>query len=409
MLMDFYSYLLDENKWNEFLLSKTDSFYISKKHEKMYTDYINNKKYLPIVNKIINEDFEFSIPKKISMDKIGKKKKRIVYKFNKNESILLKYINFLTYEYDDLFSPNLYSFRKNKSVKDAIHKIQYIHNLKNMYAYKVDISNYFNSIPIDKLLNKLEKEIDYNLYKLFKNILSSNKVIYNKMIIEEEKGIMAGVAISAFLSNFYLKDMDNYFHNNNINYFRYADDIIVFGNSYDDIISYKNIIMNFLSDNGLLVNNDKEYYFNPGDCVDFLGFSINGNIIDISRSQVAKIKLKIKRSSHKIRKWKLEKNVKDIPTLYLMNKIYNNKFYGARNDELSWKYWFFTTINTTDSLHEIDLYMQECQRYIITGVHNKKNYEKVPYKLLKRCYYKPLVHEYYAFHNYNEAKEKTSH
>ena len=29
-----------------------------------------------------------------------------------------------------------------------------------MYAYKVDISNYFNSIPIDNLLAKLEKEVD---------------------------------------------------------------------------------------------------------------------------------------------------------------------------------------------------------------------------------------------------------
>jgi hypothetical protein len=115
--MDFYKCLLDENKWNEFLLSKTDSFYISKKDEKMFSDYINNKKYLPIVNKIINDEFEFSTPKKIAMEKIGKKKKRIVYKFTKHESILLKYINFLTYEYDYLFSPNLYSFRKNKSVK----------------------------------------------------------------------------------------------------------------------------------------------------------------------------------------------------------------------------------------------------------------------------------------------------
>ena len=287
--MDFYKYLLDENKWNEFLLSKTDSFYISKKDEKMFNDYINNKKYLPIVNRIINDGFEFSIPKKIAMEKIGKKKKRVVYKFTKHEAILLKYINFLTYEYDYLFSPNLYSFRKNKSVKDAIHKIQNIHNLNNMYAYKVDISNYFNSIPIDNLLSKLEKEVENNLYKLFKTLLTPKNVIFQKNIIEEEKGIMAGVAVSAFLSNFYLKEMDNYFFNNNIEYFRYADDIIVFSKSYDDLLVYKNIIFDFLNINGLYVNENKEYFFNPGDAIDFLGFSIQNNTIDLCSSQVKKL------------------------------------------------------------------------------------------------------------------------
>ena len=80
-----------------------------------------------------------------------------------------------------------------------------------------------------------------------------------------------------------------------------------------------------------------------------------------------------------------------------MNKKYNKKFYGKENDELSWKYYFFPLINTTESLHEIDLYMQQWQRYIVTGVHNKKNLEKVPYEFLKRCKYRSLVHEYYNF------------
>ena len=80
-----------------------------------------------------------------------------------------------------------------------------------------------------------------------------------------------------------------------------------------------------------------------------------------------------------------------------MNKKFNNKFYGKGNFELSWKYYFFPFINTTKSLHEIDLYMQQWQRYMVTGVHNKKNYDKVSYDFLKKCNYKSLVHEYYNF------------
>ena len=208
---------------------------------------------------------------------------------------------------------------------------------------------------------------------------------------------MAGVPISSFLANYYLKDMDRYFENNNIKYFRYADDILVFSNNIEELIEYKNDIHKYLIDSGLNINPDKEYIFNPKESVEFLGFEINGRIVDISKMQLKKIKGKIKRSARKFRRWKLKKNVEDIPTLVTMNKKFNNKFYGKEDDELSWRYYFFPLINTTDSLHEIDLYMQECQRYVVTGVHNKKNYEKVPYDFLKKCKYKSLVHEYYKF------------
>ncbi len=94
----------------------------------------------------------------------------------------------------------------------------------------------------------------------------------------------------------------------------------------------------------------------------------------------------------------LKNNTPPEAALKAMNKKYNRKFYGKLDsDDLSWKYWFFPTITTTKSLKEIDNYMQECMRYMITGKHNKRNYEVVPYTLIKSCNYRPLVHEYYKF------------
>ena len=82
--------------------------------------------------------------------------------------------------------------------------------------------------------------------------------------------------------------------------------------------------------------------------------------------------------------------------LKAMNRKYNKKFFGKQDkEELSWKYWFFPTITTSGSLKAIDNYMQEQQRYIVTGRHNKRNYKIVPYNLLKECNYKSLVNEYY--------------
>ena len=395
--MDLYKDLLNENKWNEFLESKIKSNFLSKKEIKELSIFINEKQYLPICNLIVSGKYNFSIPKKITINKLGNSKKRTVYMFNDDEVIILKFINYLLYDYDSIFSSNLYSFRKSKSVKDAITRIKNMYNLNNMYAYKVDISNYFNSVPIDKLLINLNKDFDDNLYNLFETILSNKKVIYNDQIIEEQKGIMAGVPISSFLANYYLKDMDLYFEKKNILYFRYADDIIVFSNSLDKLNEYKNIIIKYLLDSGLNINFNKEYIFKPKENIEFLGFEIDGKIIDISKIQLKKIKDKIRRSAKSFRRWKINKNIDDNVVLSSMNKKFNRKFYGKDSDELSWKYYFFPLISTTKSLHEIDLYMQQWQRYVITGVHNKKNYEKVTYDFLKSCGYKSLVHEYYEF------------
>ena len=48
------------------------------------------------------------------------------------------------------------------------------------------------------------------------------------------------------------------------------------------------------------------------------------------------------------------------------------------------------------TLHYIDGYMQQWQRYIVTGKHNKANYKKVPYSMLTACGYRPLVSAYYS-------------
>ena len=91
----------------------------------------------------------------------------------------------------------------------------------------------------------------------------------------------------------------------------------------------------------------------------------------------------------------LKKDANIIGVIKAMNRKYNRKFYGKDNTELSWKFWFFPTITTVKSLKIIDNYYQNQIRYLITGKHNKKNYKKVPYQLLKECNYKSLVNEYY--------------
>jgi hypothetical protein len=307
-------------------------------------------------------------------------------------------ISYLLHGYDHLFSPNLYSFRSSQGVKKALYDLRQVKDIGSMYGYKVDIKNYFNSVDVEKLLKRLNKELtgDGKLYDLFEKILSNPFVTFRDELIEEQKGIMAGVPLSAFLANFYLKEMDHYFFEKGVTYLRYADDIILFSEDAEELNRHKVKIHEFLKDNGLSVNTSKEFFFRPGERFEFLGFSIENGIIDLSDNTVRKIKGKIKRASRSIRRWAFRKDVSGDPVLRTMIKKFDIKFFGKGETELSWKYWFFPTINTDAGLREVDLYMQERLRYAVTGRYNKKNFDDVPYERLKECGYRSLVSEFYA-------------
>jgi hypothetical protein len=297
-----------------------------------------------------------------------------------------------------MFPPNLYSFRSKFGVKKAINDLMKVKDLNKMYGYKADIRNYFNSVNVSKLLIELEKELkdDRRLYDLFDKMLSNPFVLFHDEVVEEKKGIMAGVPLSAFLANFYLKDMDRYFFDNNVVYMRYADDIIVFSESQEERDMHKERIRSFLEEKDLIINSEKEYFHEPAEKFEFLGFSFNDGVIDLSDNTIVKIKAKIKRASRSIRRWSMRKNATGNASLKAMIKKFDRKFFGREESELSWKYWFFPTINTDAGLKEVDAYMQERLRYLVTGRYNKKNFIEVPYERLKECGYRSLVNEFYA-------------
>lgn len=395
----FINDINDDIKWENFLQIKLNNNFVTTKEKKYLEKYILQRKYEFTVGQILNDNYSFSIPKKCIISKNRSLKKRIVYSFNNDEMIFLKYVAYLLYDYDYLFQNNLYSFRKKISVKTAINNITNIHNIKNMFGYKVDIKNYFNSINVDILLSNLKNDLDCDMFKFIKKILSEKKTIYNGNEILEEKGAMAGIPISSFLANYYIKEIDEFFKKEKLFYMRYSDDIIIFCNLKDEIIKYANILKRLLVKYNLNINTEKECFFYPNEKWDFLGYSFDNGVIDLSNNSLNKIKGKIRRSSRSIRRWMKKKNVPIDLAVKTMIKKYNKKFYGAEKTELSWKYWFFPVINTDKNLKIIDNYLQDNLRYIFTGKHNKRNYRKIPYSKLKAMGYKSLVHEYYLFRN----------
>ena len=395
--MSILDTITDKTYWDEFLSDKQQLQHLTRQEEQEIITFINDKRYLHYDLLIKSRQFPTTLPRKLTINKTGTRKKRIVYSFFKEDNIILKFIAHQLYVYNDVLSPNCYAFRRFYGIRNAMVQFKNNASFSKKYCYKADIHNYFNSIDIDELLCSLSflKERDEALYGLFAYILKEECVIEQGNVRKDAHGAMAGTPVSPFFANIYLKQVDEYFTVKQIPYFRYSDDILFFADTKAELDHYIAQFEEQLQKLKLQINPTKVAITSPGDPWSFLGFTYNNGTIDLSDVTKQKIKAKIKRKANALRRWQKRKNLSpDKAAIGFINAM-NRKFYGSGGeDEFTWNRWFFPHLTVSTGLHEIDLYMQEYIRYTITGRHYKGNY-RITYDELKAWGYKSLVNEYF--------------
>ena len=360
--------------------------------------FVEREDYLPLAKKIA-EGERLGLPTKKLVNKMGSGKKRVVYSFAPDEMLILKLIAFLLYKYDDQFAPNCYAFRRGLKASDAVFKINKAIRNQKMWAYKLDIHDYFNSIDIDLLLPMLKTMLadDPMLYRFFEKLLTTQLAVCNGQVIEEKHGVMAGTPTAPFLADVFLNEVDRYYYNKGVIYARYSDDIIMFAPDYETLEQHKNQMCYFLAQHHLEVNPDKEKIYSPDEAYEFLGFKCHGRDINISEATKKKMKGKISRKARSLWRWSSKNHIEPEKAMKGLINYFNRKFFESDDPEmLTWARWFFPVINQTEGLKEIDHYLQQNIRFLSTGKHNKSNY-KVDYEKLKELGYKSLVNEYHKF------------
>lgn len=399
--MDTVTEWFTEDEFTKFLEYKKSCNNISRDDIADIEAYISDKTYITMGQLISDRDFPKDISQKSIISKEGSDKKRTIYRFDKDINITLKMIAYKLYKYDHLFSDNCYAFRRNYGVHDAMEKIRHDHSLKQKYCLKVDVKNYFNSIDVPILLNKLLpiKEDDPLLYQVFENILTEPYTQYNDARIQEHRGAMAGIPISSFFANIYLAEVDQYFFAHQVSYYRYSDDIILFAKTMEELLELQTDLYNKLHGLKLQINPQKEKISAPGEVWEFLGFSYKQGEIDLSDTTILKMKHKIKRKAKALIRWQKKKELPAKMAAKGFINTLNHKFYGRERTncddvEFTWCRWFFPNLTTHKGLAILDKYIQEYIRYTLTGRHYKGNY-RITYKTLKDLGYRNLVYEYY--------------
>ena len=394
--MSLIDRLSDREQWEQFYEYKT-SLACPKYFVSDLRDFIDGEKYRAVCGRI-REGAGFPLPKRSVISKLSSDKKRIVYTYPYDENMVLKLLTYMMLrKYDGIFCDNLYSFRPGKTAKDAVRRLMRIKGIWDKYSYKVDISNYFNSVPVEDLVPLLENTLgdDRELCGFLTGLLREPLVVSEGKTIVESKGIMAGTPLSSFYANLYISDLDRHFEDSGVIYARYSDDIIVFADTEEEIRDHIEYIRRFLESKKLKINPEKEFYSGPGQGFSFLGFSCKNGVVDISPVTVRKLKHKMRRKTRALERWKKRNGETGERAAKAFIRIFNRKLLeGPVNNELTWSHWFFSVINTSDSLREIDLYAQDCIRYLMYGKHTKARFN-TRYDDMKKLGYRNLVHAYY--------------
>ena len=185
--------------------------------------------------------------------------------------------NFFRKNYDSIFSASSFTFRPGLGVEKAV--ATFASNLNNVLTSVaiIDIKNFFDSIPIDRLEMILKRIIDEKaLLSLFHNFLYCS-ISEDNVIKTKNKGILQGSPISPFLGNLYLSLLDTQIELMNIPFCRFCDDIAMFFSNFEEAKEYYTKVYDILkTDLEMDINAQKSGIY-EGIKQNYLGYSFTKN------------------------------------------------------------------------------------------------------------------------------------
>lgn len=204
-----------------------------------------------------------------------------------------------------------YGFIKHRSVKQAARRAKEMRS-RAPWAYKTDITAFFDNIDRNHLKILLKKHVQAtSLLPLLVKALqceiapgsaADNRAI-KKMGIREGYGIRQGMPLSPYFSNLFLKPFDIAAERANLEMVRYADDLIVFTDSFEKCNKIDQFCRTELAKIGLTVPEpgpaSKTQIYAPDKTAEFLGVGLaataegRGYAVVVTRDQLEVIRDKL--------------------------------------------------------------------------------------------------------------------
>lgn len=287
---------------------------------------------------------------------------RTVYICSDIDRVVLTIINNLLFELcPEMIHKNCKSYQKGlstqKTVKEVVRNIQ---NMKsNTIGLKVDLTKYFDSVPIrfiDEIFDKVEEKLGKSkVVDMLRKFYHQNLCFdLEGNLVEHYFSLGQGVATASWLANAILYNIDEEISKMNVYYVRYSDDLLLIGKDWQKA---EVRLRELLAEKELVLNPKKVEVLKKDKFFKFLGFSIRGNEISLSKDRIKTFQKEIENRTIK----------SNFSYQKAINQVMKYLYGDMRDNGYSWSTACLTTINVKEDIQTMNNFVMDCLRAVKTG------------------------------------------
>ncbi len=219
--------------------------------------------------------------------------------------------------FEPLFSANSYGFRPGRNQRQAVEAAREIVTGGKPYVVDIDLSKFFDRIGHDRLIARLGRTVsDKRILRLIGMILRSG-ILANGLVSPSTEGAVQGSPLSPLLSNIVLDELDRELERRGLAFCRFADDCNIFVKTPKAAERVMANVSGYIEKRlKLVVNRDKSQVARS-DRVKFLGMSVVGKSLAISRVALNRAMERVKELTPRGTHQSLEATIAEINKWYV--------------------------------------------------------------------------------------------
>lgn len=196
------------------------------------------------------------------------------------------------------FAKHSYGFRPGRGCKDALRRVAELLRAGYVYIVDADLKSYFDTIPHDRLMSRLEEKIaDGPLLKLIRSFLEAH-ILDGMSEWTPGAGAPQGAVLSPLLSNVYLNPLDHLVAERGYEMVRYADDFVILCRTAEDAQRALELVRSWTTEEGLTLHPTKTKIVDARvEGFAFLGYLFQGDTRVPRDKSVQKLKDTLRRKT----------------------------------------------------------------------------------------------------------------
>ncbi|ATG50432.1 hypothetical protein CFK38_02000 [Brachybacterium vulturis] len=261
---------------------------------------------------IVERRYKPLSPEIIKLDKPGGGSRALSVLSIADEAVSRRLMKSLLRRNQASFNGRSYAYREDRGPHDAVEYVAKSWSGTNrIFVAQYDFSKFFDKVSHKYLLHALDEHgirrtrLEQYLIQEFLRIPVYDE--REEKLLDRASGLPQGTSISLFLANVAATELDNLLERRALNFARYADDTVIWSESYDEISRAADILHHFASKAGTPINLEKSpgiqllvqssrsaTEFTSIQSTDYLGHTISSSGVSISDARVREIKRRIR-------------------------------------------------------------------------------------------------------------------